>query len=55
MSNKEKIDSVMAKLDAHNRKTRAKVIAKAVALNIVLPIVATVATAAVIEHLNKDK
>ena len=55
MSNAQKIADVQARLDAHNRKTAVKVIAKAVALNIVVPIVATVAAAAIINKLNEDK
>ena len=55
MSNKQKIETVMANLDAHNRKNAVKQIAKAVALNIVAPVVAVVATQAIINHLNKDK
>jgi hypothetical protein len=55
MSNKQKIADVMTNLDAHNKANNTKMIAKAIAINIVAPIVATVATVAIINHLNKDK
>lgn len=55
MSNKQKIEEVNARLAEHNRINNTKMIAKAIALNVVAPIVATVAAVAVIEYLNKDK
>lgn len=55
MSNKQKIEETQARLDAHNRKNAVKHIATAVAINIVAPVVAVVATQAILNHLNKDK
>jgi len=55
MSNKQKIEEVQTRLAAHNDANRVKQIAKAIAINIVAPIVVTVAAVAISEHLNKDK
>lgn len=49
----KKFEDVMANLEDHNRKNAIKVVAKAIALNVVVPVVAVVVTKAVIDRLNK--
>lgn len=51
MKKNEKFEETMKRLDEHNDKTRMKIIAKAVALNVVLPIAAATAVILISEKL----